>query len=157
MRSISTGCTSPCLSTAGTAFAAVQRIVTGRWSRPIVRFTEGFVAFVPVAFVILLVILLFGRDHIFTWAGREAITVQEKAAYLAPGFFLARGIILFGADHVPAAVVRVQLGPSRRGRAPGVRRQVGGGHSRQACAPASATSAASCIRSTRCRARSRSP
>ena len=37
------------ISTAGTAFAAVQRIVTGRWSRPIVRFAEGFVAFVPVA------------------------------------------------------------------------------------------------------------
>ncbi len=84
------------ISTAGTAFAAVQRIVTGRWSRPVVRFAEGFVAFVPVAFVILLVILLFGREHIFTWAGREAITIAEKAAYLSPGFFLARGVILFG-------------------------------------------------------------
>jgi hypothetical protein len=29
------------ISTAGTAFAAVQRIVTGRWSRPVVRFA-GF-------------------------------------------------------------------------------------------------------------------
>ncbi len=84
------------ISTAGTAFAAVQRIVTGRWSRPIIRFTEGFVAFVPVAFVILLVILLFGREHIFTWAGREAIAIQEKAFYLAPGFFIARGIAIFG-------------------------------------------------------------
>ena len=84
------------ISTAGTAFAAVQRIVTGRWSRPIVRFAEGFVAFVPVAFVILLVILFFGREHIFTWAGRETITVQEKATYLAPAFFLARGVLIFG-------------------------------------------------------------
>jgi len=84
------------ISTAGTAFAAVQRIVTGRWSRPIVRFAEGFVAFVPVAFILLLVILLFGKEHIFTWAGREAITIAEKAAYLSPGFFLARGVVLFG-------------------------------------------------------------
>ena len=84
------------ISTAGTALAAVHRIVTARWSRPIIRFAEGFVAFVPVAFVMLLVILLFGKEHIFTWAGREAITVQEKAAYLAPGFFLARGILIFG-------------------------------------------------------------
>ena len=84
------------ISTAGTAFAAVQRIVTGRWSRPIVRFADGFVAFVPVAFVILLLILFVGREHIFTWAGREAITVQEKATYLSLGFFLARGVILFG-------------------------------------------------------------
>ncbi len=85
------------ISTAGTAFAAVQRIVTGRWSRPIVRFAEGFVAFVPVAFVILLVILFAGRTHIFTWAGRETIEIAEKAKYLSTGFFLARGVFLFGA------------------------------------------------------------
>ena len=83
------------ISTAGGAFAAVQRITTARWSRTVVRFTEGFVAFVPVAFVMLLVILLFGREHIFTWAGREAITIQEKAFYLAPGFFITRGILIF--------------------------------------------------------------
>lgn len=85
------------ISTAGTAFAAVQRIVTGRWSRPIVRFVEGYVAFVPVAFVLLLLILFPGREHIFTWAGREAIPTAEKAAYLAPGFFVLRGLFFFGA------------------------------------------------------------
>lgn len=85
------------ISTAGTAFAAVHRIVTARWSRPVIRFAEGFVAFVPVAFVILLVILFFGRTHIFTWAGRETIEVAEKAKYLSTGFFIARGVILFGA------------------------------------------------------------
>ena len=84
------------ISTAGTAFAAVQRITTARWSRPVVRFAEGFVAFVPVAFVILLVILFFGRTHIFTWAGREHIEIAEKAAYLAPAFFLTRGVVIFG-------------------------------------------------------------
>ncbi len=85
------------ISSAGVAFSAVQRIVTARWSRPIVRFVEGYVAFMPVAFVLLLVILIPGRDHIFTWAGRETITVAEKASYLSPGFFLIRGIVLFGA------------------------------------------------------------
>ena len=85
------------ISSAGVAFSAVQRIVTARWSRPIVRFAEGFVAFMPVAFVLLLVILIPGRDHIFTWAGRETITVVEKATYLSPGFFLLRGVVLFGA------------------------------------------------------------
>jgi len=85
------------ISTAGAAFAAVQRIVTARWSRPIVRFTEGFYAFVPVAFVILLAILFFSGDHIFTWAGREAVPTQEKATYLEPTFFVLRGVLLFGA------------------------------------------------------------
>jgi hypothetical protein len=84
------------VSSAGVAFAAVQRITTARWSRPIVRFAEGYVAFLPVAFVLLLLILFPGQHHIFTWAGREAIAVQEKATYLDPTFFVLRGIVLFG-------------------------------------------------------------
>ncbi len=84
------------ISSAGVAFAAVQRVVTARWSRPIVRFAEGYVAFMPVAFVLLLLILFPGREHIFAWAGREAVTVQEKATYLSPGFFVLRGIGFFG-------------------------------------------------------------
>ncbi|MES2525116.1 MAG: hypothetical protein V4617_20660 [Gemmatimonadota bacterium] len=85
------------VSTAGVAFAAVQRIVTARWSRPVVRFAEGFVAFLPLAFILLLLILFPGREHIFTWAGREAIPVAEKAAYLSPGWFVLRGLFFFGA------------------------------------------------------------
>ncbi len=91
------------VSSAGVAFAAVQRITTARWSRTVVRFAEGFVAFLPVAFVLLLLILFPGREYIFTWAGREAIPIAEKATYLSPGFFVTRGILIFG------AMVLVQL------------------------------------------------
>lgn len=84
------------ISTAGVAFAAVQRIVTARWSRGIIRFAEGYVAFLPVAFILLLLILFVGKPHIFTWA-KEAVTVQEKATYLDPTFFWIRGVLLFGA------------------------------------------------------------
>ncbi len=83
------------VSSAGVAFAAVQRIVTARWSRPVVRFAEGYVAFMPIAFILLLVILLPGKSHIFTWAGRESISIAEKAAYLDPTFFILRGVVLF--------------------------------------------------------------
>ncbi|HEX7937933.1 MAG TPA: hypothetical protein VF483_03010, partial [Gemmatimonadaceae bacterium] len=41
------------LSSAGVTFVAVQRITTARWSREIVRFLEGYVAFLPVALVFL--------------------------------------------------------------------------------------------------------
>ena len=85
------------ISTAGVAFAAVQRIVTARWSRPIVRFAEGFYAFVPIAFVILLAILFFSGDSIFTFRGREAVPSEEKAAYLNNTWFLLRGVFFFGA------------------------------------------------------------
>ncbi|MBL0940161.1 MAG: hypothetical protein IBJ03_14800 [Gemmatimonadaceae bacterium] len=85
------------ISTAGTAFAAVQRIVTARWSRPVIRFAEGFYGFVPIAFIILLAILFFSGDHIFTFRGREAVSIAEKAAYLDNTFFVLRGVILFAA------------------------------------------------------------
>ncbi|HVE80011.1 MAG TPA: hypothetical protein VNA89_14190, partial [Gemmatimonadaceae bacterium] len=37
------------ISSAGVMFVAAQRITTARWSRPIIRFLEGYVAFLPVA------------------------------------------------------------------------------------------------------------
>src|SRR5678816_3538522 len=49
------------ISSAGVMFVAVQRITTARWSRPIVRFLERDVAFLPVAFVLLLISLFLGK------------------------------------------------------------------------------------------------
>ena len=82
------------ISSAGVMFVAVQRITTARWSRPIVRFLEGYVAFLPVAFVLLLLILFVGRDHIFWWT-HEVPAVHEKRVYLNPPFFISRVIFTF--------------------------------------------------------------
>jgi hypothetical protein len=83
------------ISSAGVAFAAVQRLTTARWSRPVVRFVEGYVAWMPVAFVLLLLILFPGASHIFSWT-KEAIHVHNKAVYLDPTFFRLRGLLVFG-------------------------------------------------------------
>jgi len=82
------------ISSAGVMFVAVQRIATARWSRPIVRFLEGYVAFLPVALVLLLLILLVGRHHIFWWSN-EIPHIHEKRIYLDPSFLLPRAIIVF--------------------------------------------------------------
>src|SRR5687768_16542889 len=82
------------ISSAGVMFVAVQRITTARWSRPIVRFLEGYVAFLPVAFVFLLLILFLGKNHIFPWT-HEAPPVHEKQVYLNPTFFTIRVIVTF--------------------------------------------------------------
>jgi hypothetical protein len=82
------------LSQAGVVFVAVQRITTARWSRPVVRLLEGFVAFLPVAFLLLVLIFL-GKGHIFPWA-HEAVTIPEKATYLDSGFLIARDLAMFG-------------------------------------------------------------
>ena len=84
------------ISSAGVAFAAVQRLVTARWSRPVVRIIEGFVAWLPVAFVILVVLLFFSGDNLYQWT-REALHTPQKSIYLQPTFFRLRGLVIFGA------------------------------------------------------------
>ncbi len=82
------------LSSAGCVFVAVQRITTARWSREIIRFMEGYVAFLPVAFVFLLLIVFLGKNHIFPWT-HEAYPVPEKATYFDPTFFTLRVLVVF--------------------------------------------------------------
>lgn len=81
------------ISSAGVMFVAVQRITTARWSRPIIRFLEGYVAFLPVAFVLLLLILFFGKHHVFWWFNRVP-EIHEKEVYLNPPFFYTRVIFI---------------------------------------------------------------
>lgn len=47
-------------------FAAVQKVVRGKWAGPIIRLAEAAVAFLPVALVLFLILFL-GRDHLFPW------------------------------------------------------------------------------------------
>jgi len=81
------------ISSAGVMFVAVQRITTARWSRPIIRFLEGYVAFLPVAFVLLLLIIFFGKHHVFWWFNRVP-EIHEKEVYLNPPFFYTRVIFI---------------------------------------------------------------
>ena len=83
------------LSQAGVTFVAVQRVTTARWSRQVIRFVEAYVAFLPVAFVFLLLTLLFGRNHVFWWS-HEAFPSPEKATYFNPAFITIRDIVVFG-------------------------------------------------------------
>ncbi|MFP5353954.1 MAG: hypothetical protein ACLGIK_02205, partial [Gemmatimonadota bacterium] len=82
-------------SSAAVMLAAVQRITTARWSRAVIRLVEGMVAWLPVAFVLLLVTLVFGKGHIFPWT-HETITIPEKAKWLDPTFFTIRGLVVYG-------------------------------------------------------------
>jgi hypothetical protein len=83
------------ISSAGVTFVAVQRIVTARWSRPIIRLLEGYVAFLPVAFIFLALSLTLGAGHIFPWT-HEAPPVEEKQLWLNHGFLTVRDLIFFG-------------------------------------------------------------
>ena len=82
------------LSSAGVMFVAVQRITTARWSRSIIRFEEGYVAFLPVAFVLLLLSVFLGKGHIFPWT-HELPPVSEKVIWYNGGYLTARVLISF--------------------------------------------------------------
>jgi len=82
------------VSQAGIVFVAVQRITTARWSRPIVRFLEGYVAFLPIAFL-LLIIDFIGAKHIYPWATQQLVE-PEKQFYLNPVFLIGRDLLIFG-------------------------------------------------------------
>ncbi len=87
------------IASAGVMFAAVQRIVTARWSRSIVRFLEGFVAFLPFAAVGLLIIIFGGKGHIYPWwdlVGTGEL-IHEKEVWFNHTFFWLRSIVVFGA------------------------------------------------------------
>jgi hypothetical protein len=79
------------ISSAGVTFVAVQRITTARWSRGVIRFMEGYVTFLPVAFVFFLLTLIFGRNYIFPWT-HEAYPSQSKATYYNGTFLALRDI-----------------------------------------------------------------
>jgi hypothetical protein len=83
------------ISSAAVAFVAVQRITTARWSRGIVRLMEGYVAFLPVAWVLLAITLLLGRKKIWSWA-TVAPAVHEKAVWLDASFLIPRDLVMFG-------------------------------------------------------------
>ena len=83
------------ISSAAVMFVAVQRITTARWSRPIIRTLEGYVAFLPVAFVLLVLSLTVGASHIFPWT-HETPPVEVKVFYLDHGFVTLRSLVAFG-------------------------------------------------------------
>ncbi|MGK2962749.1 MAG: hypothetical protein ACSLFK_11460 [Gemmatimonadaceae bacterium] len=108
------------ISSAGVMFVAVQRITTARWSRSIIRFLEGYVAFLPAAFLLLVLIFL-GKNSIFPWA-HEEIHVPEKVLYLNPAFLIPRSLIVFGIIMVLSVwyiwtTVRLDVGHSPEGGA----------------------------------------
>lgn len=82
------------ISSAGVMFVAIQRITTARWSRTTIRFVEGYVAFLPVAWLILALLVLVGRGHIYPWFN-QVPAVKEKAIWLQPTFFAVRTLGVF--------------------------------------------------------------
>ncbi len=88
--------------------AVVVTITRGMWSRSLRRIALSFVAFLPVAFVLLLPILA-AADHIFPWLHEP---VAGKEAWLNVPFLVVRNLVLLGALFALAIVfARASLRP----------------------------------------------
>ncbi len=71
--------------------AAIVSLTRGVWSRPIRRVALSFVAFLPIAYVILFPpILIWGAGYIFPWLHED---IGGKAAYLNMPFLATRHIL----------------------------------------------------------------
>jgi len=90
------------LSMGAVMFAAATTIVKAKWNWSVRRISLAFVAFLPIAFVLLLPMVLMLRENYFPWIEMMEYDyiVQKKAAYLNIPFLVARSVggalLLFG-------------------------------------------------------------
>lgn len=74
------------VSVAGAIVAAATTASNGNWIWPMRRFAEGLTAFLPVSFV-LMIVLFFGIDEVYEWVDHPP---AAKEAWLDPTFFVIR-------------------------------------------------------------------
>jgi hypothetical protein len=92
------------LGVAATFFIATQRLSSAKWSAPIRRIPEAFMAVLPAA-AVLMIVLAFGFRTLYPWASGHAAAhaVEHEGAitpghetYLAPMFVYVRMIVIIG-------------------------------------------------------------
>lgn len=74
------------ISIGGAVVAAAATVANGKWIWPVRRLAEGLTAFLPVSFV-LMIVLFFGIEHVYEWVEHPP---EAKAAWLDPTFFVIR-------------------------------------------------------------------
>lgn len=76
----------------GIIFSCILRITDARWGRSLLRISEGFGSFLPLSFLLLLVIFL-GREYILPYTTHHYH--HPKEIWLSTGFVASRNIIGF--------------------------------------------------------------
>ncbi|MCB0410932.1 MAG: molybdopterin oxidoreductase, partial [Bdellovibrionales bacterium] len=88
------------IAVGGLFFVAIQHMTTAGWSVNIRRLVESLTAFLPIALVggILVVI---GGSHLYEWLHADVVAadelLQHKAPYLNRTFFIIRMVLFLGA------------------------------------------------------------
>jgi hypothetical protein len=77
--------------------SVVVTITRGVWSRPIRRLAMSFLAYLPIAVLLVLPSLLLGAEHIWPWVADPNSIQPGKDAYLNMPFMTIRTLLLLGA------------------------------------------------------------
>ena len=82
------------LGLSGAFFTALQHVTNAYWSVTVRRIAEALMSYLPVAFVLGLVLLFFGRHELYQWTNITAMAadhgLQVKQNYLNAPFFAIR-------------------------------------------------------------------
>lgn len=77
------------IAVGGAAVVAAASISYGHWLRPMRRIAEGLTAFLPVSYLVMIV-MLFGIEHVYEWVDNPP---PAKATWLDPTFFSVRQVV----------------------------------------------------------------
>lgn len=82
------------IAQAGAVFSAIMELTNANWGKRMRQVAESLVSFLPFS-LILLIIMLPGSDHIFSWLSKVHIH-EAKKTYLNLPFLFGRNIIGLG-------------------------------------------------------------
>lgn len=82
------------IAQAGIVFSCILRITNARWARPLLRVSEGLGSFLPISFILLLVVFA-GREYILPYATHHYH--PPKDVWLNMKFVFGRNVIGFAA------------------------------------------------------------
>ena len=93
------------VSHGGVLFACAMRITSSSWGRSLMRICESFAAFMPVVFILLLVLLFAGGEQTLPYLAEEykdydAVTSKKWTTWLNFNFVLTRSVLLIGTLHI---------------------------------------------------------
>ncbi|MCH8303345.1 MAG: molybdopterin oxidoreductase, partial [Proteobacteria bacterium] len=77
------------MAQAGVMLSVIWQITDAKWGRPFKRIAEGFGAFLPVAFLMFMLVF-FGGEYLYEWVEHP---MTAKAGYLNMGFFVSRNLV----------------------------------------------------------------
>jgi len=84
------------LAVGAVAFACALVVANARWARSVRRFALAPAAFLPIAWLLLIPILLKTRT-LFPWAQHPEALVPPQDMWMEPSFVTARNLLFFGA------------------------------------------------------------